>query len=309
MEKSFAFEKLDERTGLTTGIMAAEIPDSDDEVFDYLGGGKADIQRWSDEAVKSTRAAGQEVSLGPIRIQHDPSKIGGKAVAITYDDSAKTITLTSQPVNAEARDLILRGFVRGYSICGGYRSRNCSECGADMMATMAARTNYCPQCNKRVKVKFVPAVVETSYVDSPALKEAVFTVIKVDGTQELRKFAQKGSDIMRQHYKEASAHHLKLSKHHKELAAHHSGLAKCAEGRADFASAKLHKDISAEHRAISGAHEAHAAHLTEMANNADAMTGEKVAKASAADDFFDRFIYGGPPAPAPAPSYSETFSK
>jgi DNA-directed RNA polymerase subunit RPC12/RpoP len=332
LEKYFALQKFDERTGLTTGIMTAAIPDSDDEIFDYDGGGKADIQRWSNEAVASTSASGQEISLGPIRLQHDQSKIGGKAVAIMYDDNAKTITLTSQPVNDEVRRLILKGYLRGYSICGGYRSRNCAECNADMMPTMAARTNYCPQCQKRVMVKFVPAVVETSYVDSPSLKEAVFTVIKADGTQESKTFSKQEQHmkLLQDHFRKAAAHHKKLAKSHAGLVDQNNQLARGAEGRADFAAAKCFKSMADEHATIARLHDQHVEQLSALANAGPdvwAWAGQNVdpdgrtvtdgstigsGKASkVADEFFDRFVYGSDPSGGlfGAPSHSDILLK
>jgi DNA-directed RNA polymerase subunit RPC12/RpoP len=307
MEKFFALQKFDERTGLTTGIMAAELPDSDGEEMDYFGGGKAAIQSWSDRCAASTRAAGQELSLGNIRVQHDPSKIGGKAVSITYDDVAKSITLTSQPVNAEVRDMILKGYLRGYSICGNYQSRNCSECGADMMSTMAARTNLCPQCKKRVIVKYVPDVVETSFVDAPALKEAVFTIVKSDGTEVSQRFSKGVTMTLKEHLLSEASDQKEWSKCKSAHSNTHLQAAKSAEGRGDPAAVKFHKSEAATFAKEASLIDNHVARLGALVSGGPEVWDlsqwtvddegspvngpDKVAKSGS--DFFTKFLYGG----------------
>jgi DNA-directed RNA polymerase subunit RPC12/RpoP len=309
MQKFFRLQKFDERSGTVYGVMTCEKPDKQGEIFDYDGGGKADVQRWSDEAVASTRAAGQEVSLGNIRLQHG-LEIAGKATLIRYDDDAKSIGLLSQPVNDEIRDMCRGGFVRGYSIAGGYASRHCNECGADMLGMGMD----CPQCGERVFVRFVPRIVECSYVDSPCLESATFEYVKSNGVSELRKFSKGSGNNMnhlQEHFGKAAEHHKKAAKCNKALAGHNRDLGKAAETRGDYAGAKTYRAIADEHTQMAAAHDQHVEQLGALASsdpdnwalggwtidaNGNPVNGPgpgtKVAKG---DDFFDRYVYGGSP--------------
>ena len=284
MEKFFALQKFDERSGTVYGIMTCSEPDKGGEIFDYDGGGKADVQRWSDEAVASTRAAGQEISLGNIRLMHG-LEIAGKAIQIDYDDNSKKIGLLSQPVDDKTRDMCRNGFVRGYSIAGGYKSRNCDQCGGDMMG----EGNDCPQCGQRVLVRFVPRIVECSYVDNPCVPSATFQYVKADGSMELRKFSKEGKDMsLKEHFTRAAGHNEKLAKLHADLAAVH-------DQAGNRAAAKIEKGIADTHKA-------HAAHCEQMATES-VDGGEKLAKASSvAEDFFSKFVYGSAPMPMPRQS-------
>jgi len=282
MKKYFAIQKFDERSGCVYGIMTAAEPDKSGEIFDYAGGGKEAVQRWSAEAARSTTAAGLEVSRGNIRLQHDSGKIAGKAVRIDYDDSAQTIGLLSKPVNEEIAELIRGGFVRGYSIAGGYDARRCDECGADMLGR---RDNFCARCNRDVYVRYVPRLAEVSYVDNPCLESAVFAYVKADGTTELRKFAK--GENMKEHLDNLRRQARKVADQHRAVADGHTELARAAEGRAEPKAAKAHRSIAESHREIAKAHEEHADTLRGMATAGDDLGADK----SVTADFFDR-LYG-----------------
>lgn len=90
MQKTLKLSKLDERSHTVMGVMTSEEPDCANEVFDYHGGGKAAVQKWSEDALRAA-APGQSPSMGNIRLQHNSSQIAGKATLIEYDDDLKTI--------------------------------------------------------------------------------------------------------------------------------------------------------------------------------------------------------------------------
>lgn len=187
MEKYFPLIKVDETNHTAYGIATCEKPDKEEEICDYTGAKKA-YQVWSKEAEESTTAAGQAISLGNIRLMHR-SVMAGKAVKIKFDDDRKQIWVESTPappISKEDPDIwpLLRdGFLRGYSQGGKYASRVCNECRKDISG------HFCSHCNKKVLVRYIPVISEVSYVDNPALKEAAFTLVKSDGSTEVKKFS------------------------------------------------------------------------------------------------------------------------
>jgi hypothetical protein len=188
MVKYFPLTKIDEQTHTIYGIVTCEIPDKEGERCLYEGAKKS-YQKWSLEAEESTSAAGQGVSLGNIRYMHKLI-VAGKATKLKYDDNKKQIwleTTPAPPMTAEDVDvwpLLRGGFLRAYSHGGRYISRTCSECKKSIQGS------FCENCGKKVVVDYVPEIAEVSYVDSPALKEAVFTYVKSDGSTELKKFSE-----------------------------------------------------------------------------------------------------------------------
>lgn len=186
MEKYFPLVKVDKTKHTAYGLATCEKEDKDGEICDYEGA-KEQYQIWSREAVESTTAAGQDISLGNIRYMHRLI-LAGKATMLKFDDSRKQIWLESTPsppLSKEDPDvwpLLEGGFLRGYSQGGKYISRTCNDCRKDIQG------NFCVHCNKRVLVRYVPSISEVSYVDNPCLKEAAFTLVKSDGSVELKKF-------------------------------------------------------------------------------------------------------------------------
>lgn len=184
--KYFPLVKVDEKTHTAYGLATCERPDKDGEICDYEGAKKS-YQDWTKEAMESTAAAGQGISLGNIRYMHKLI-IAGKATKVKFDDDRKQIWLESTPappLSAEDPDvwpLLRDGFLRGYSQGGKYISRVCDDCRKDIMG------NFCEHCDKRVLVRYVPTIAEVSYVDNPCLKEATFTLVKSDGSFEMKKF-------------------------------------------------------------------------------------------------------------------------
>ena len=83
LEKVFEFRLVDKADGTHSveGIATSEKVDHDGEIADYKDT-LEEIKTWSGRAQKVTSNSGQEVSLGNIRVQHDPKYLGGKVTAM-----------------------------------------------------------------------------------------------------------------------------------------------------------------------------------------------------------------------------------
>lgn len=179
------------------GVVTGESPDRDGEICDYSFAKKA-YKAWSDDAASSTKAAGQEISLGNIRLQHT-LQIAGKAIQLDFDDKKKIISLGSQTDDPSIAKLLKKGYVRGYSQGGAYAFRKCADCDTDIPDKEdGSNSNYCPTCAKNVYVRYGPVISEVSYVDNPCFKKATFSMVKnakfemvkADGSRELVGFAE-----------------------------------------------------------------------------------------------------------------------
>lgn len=197
MENTFSkftqFAKLEEtdKGPIVWGIATLEAPDLDNEVCQYDDAVDA-YKSWSDATFARTSKAGQELSLGNIRLQHG-LEIGGKVTKIEYDDADKRILLGTQPFNDDILSDLRKGYYTGYSQGGSYAWRKCSDCGKSL--TLQQANNYCPACKKNVTVLFgLKRISEVSYVDSPATGVG-FEHVKSDGTRSVVKFAKR-SELM-----------------------------------------------------------------------------------------------------------------
>lgn len=194
--KFHQFSKLEdskEKDGAPTvwGVATWEQPDSDNEMCDYETA-KPVYQAWSAKAFKRTSGAGQEPSLGNIRLQHG-SEVGGKATKLEFDDKAKEIWLGSEPLNDEIKGQLKAGFYTGYSQGGSYAWRACADCEGQM--PMQQGYNFCENCGKNVNVRYgLKRIAEVSYVDSPATGEG-FEHVKANGSIEILKFAKKENSV------------------------------------------------------------------------------------------------------------------
>jgi hypothetical protein len=166
--KYFPLVKIDEAAHMVWGVVTSEKPDSDDEICDYPFT-KGAIQKWSDDTFAKTTNAGQDPSLGNMRVMHQ-LEIGGKAIKITFDDDAKKIWVGSEPADDDVWHLLKGGFLTAHSIGGGY-------------AWKRKEGEY---------IRFGPTITEISYVDKGANPDASFSYVKADGSIEMRKFAQPG---------------------------------------------------------------------------------------------------------------------
>lgn len=166
--KYFPLVKVDEAAHMVWGLVTSETPDSDKEICDYPAAKEA-IKKWSDDALAETMRAGQDPSLGNMRVMHQ-LQIGGKAIKIDYKDDQKQIWVGSEPASDDVWHLLKGGFLKGHSIGGSYAWRK-------------------PEGEYK---RYGPTIGEISYVDKGSNPDASFAYVKADGSSELRKFAEPG---------------------------------------------------------------------------------------------------------------------
>jgi hypothetical protein len=153
--------KVDEAARTVTGIIANEALDHSGEVFDY-DSSKPNFEKWSGDIAKAT--AGK--SVGNVRAMHG-SVCAGITKSITFDDVAKAIEVEAKIVDDNEWNKTLAGCYTGFSIGGSYARKWKGEDGVQ-------RYTACP--------------LEYSLVDLPCNPDAQFSVIKADGSAEMRKF-------------------------------------------------------------------------------------------------------------------------
>lgn len=180
-------EETEDGNVLVWGVATLEAPDLEGEICDY-DTAKDAYKAWSLAAAQRTSAAGQQISLGPIRRQHT-TEPAGKAVKIQYDDDNKRIMLGSVPISDDIREQLQQGFLTGYSQGGSYGWRKCADCGKSL--TLQQANNFCPACKKTVPVLFgLKRLTEVSYVDSPCTGKG-FDYVKSDGSHRFVAFAKR----------------------------------------------------------------------------------------------------------------------
>lgn len=158
--------KVNAKDQTVEGIGADETPDSDGEIFDYEGS-KPYIEAWSTKQADTTKSAGQEISYGNIRGQHDAKVAAGRvAQPIDFDDKGKSVGLKTKIVDKDEFQKCLEGVYTGFSVKG--RSVKKWRDGAHM--------------------RYIVDPVEFSLVDVPCNPGATFTVVKADGSSEDHKF-------------------------------------------------------------------------------------------------------------------------
>jgi hypothetical protein len=166
--KTVRIAKVDEATHTVWGLVTSEAVDSDKEICDYQAA-KASFQKWSEETLKKTTAAGQDPSLGNIRVMHQ-LQVGGKAIKLEFKDAEKEVWLGTEPASADVWHLLKGGFLTGYSIGGDYAWKR----------------------DEGQYTRYAPEIGEVSYVDRPSNPEASYAYVKADGSIEMRKFAKEG---------------------------------------------------------------------------------------------------------------------
>lgn len=162
-ELLFKLTNVDEKKHVVRGIATLEKPDLDGEICDYESA-KTAYKDWSSGFLSKTAAAGQGLSMGNVRLMHG-AQIGGKVVAIDYDDVNKAIIVDSEPATEQVWDLIRGGFITGYS--HGGKKRIIGQEG--------------------IFKKYAPIIRELSYVDY-ACSDQGFELVKSSGEVEMRKF-------------------------------------------------------------------------------------------------------------------------
>lgn len=153
--------KFDEEKGIAYGYAAEEAPDRAGEIMDYAKA-KPKFQSWS----ATQKAASGGKSLGNIRLMHSGEAVG-KVNHLEFLDDEKRVFIGVEIVDAGAREKAAKGVLTGFSIGGSYAEK---WKDADL-------------------VRYVPEIQEISLVDRPCMPGATFTIVKADGSEEIRKFA------------------------------------------------------------------------------------------------------------------------
>jgi len=161
--------KIDASKRLVYGVVTAEAPDVSGEVCDYAST-KPLYQKWSDAFASAT--AGK--SFGNLRAMHG-NVAAGKLVDIAFNDAQKRIEICGKVVDDAEWQKVEEGVYTGFSQGGRYLKR-------------------WPDPNAPDLVRYTAEPLEVSLVDHPCLPEATFTVVKADGSTELRKF-KTGLDV------------------------------------------------------------------------------------------------------------------
>ena len=152
--------KVNESEHTVEGVIADETPDRANEVFDYAAS-KPYFEAWSDGIAKATDGK----NLGNVRVMHS-NVVAGVTKAIDFDDTAKAITVKAHIVDDNEWNKTLAGCYTGFSIGGRYEKK---WDDGDLKRYAAIPSEY-------------------SLVDLPCNPSAQFTVVKADGSEELRKF-------------------------------------------------------------------------------------------------------------------------
>src|SRR6185312_6097020 len=152
--------KVDEKARTVEGVIADETPDRAGEIFDYAKS-KPNFEKWSTDIAKATDGK----NLGNVRVMHG-NTVAGVTKELNFDDDAKAITVKAHIVDDNEWNKTLAGCYTGFSIGGRYGQK--WDVG-DLKRYEAIPNEY-------------------SLVDIPCNPGAQFTVIKSDGSEEMRKF-------------------------------------------------------------------------------------------------------------------------
>lgn len=155
--------KVDEATGKVYGRAVQEVVDRSGEIFDYETS-KPNFEKWSTAAAEATEGK----SVGNLRAMHG-KVAAGKLTEITFNDAEKAIDICAEVVDPVERDKCVKGVYTGFSIGGSYAGK------------------WPDPVNKSVQ-RYTASPSEISLVDLPCVPSAMFTVVKSDGAEELRKF-------------------------------------------------------------------------------------------------------------------------
>jgi hypothetical protein len=159
--------KVDAAKGIVEGVAMDETPDRDGEIFDYASS-KPYIENWSAAQAETTKAAGQAVSYGNIRGQHNPQITAGRvSEPIGFDDVNKAVHISTKIVDSTELEKCLEGVYTGFSVKG-------AVVGSKWRDGQFRRYTVDP--------------IEISLVDVPCNPSATFTAVKADGSSEERHF-------------------------------------------------------------------------------------------------------------------------
>lgn len=157
--------KVDAAQRIVYGTAVTETPDFVKEVFDY-DTSKPLFEAWSEKIHKATDGK----SMGNVRAMHG-KVAAGKLTQIGFDDTRKAIDVAAKIVDDAEWAKVQEGVYTGFSIGGRYVKK------------------WKDGDNQRYTAE--PA--EISLVDLPCIADAQFSMIKADGSQELRKFKSAGA--------------------------------------------------------------------------------------------------------------------
>ena len=162
MQIYMALTKVDAERREVHGRAAQEVLDKSGEIMDYETS-KPLFEAWSQGISEATGGK----SLGNVRAMHG-KVAAGVTREINFDDDAKHIVVKAEIVDDNEWRKVLKGVYTGFSIGGKYGSK------------------WEDPVLKAQRYEAIPS--EYSLVDLPCNPDAQFTVIKADGTEELRKF-------------------------------------------------------------------------------------------------------------------------
>jgi hypothetical protein len=155
--------KIDAAKRLVYGVVTAEKPDVCGEVCDYAST-KPHYEKWSQNFASATDGK----SLGNLRAMH-ANVAAGKLVEIAFNDEQKRIEICGKVVDDAEWLKVEEGVYTGFSQGGRYLRR-------------------WPDPDEPALMRYTAEPLEVSLVDHPCLPEAMFALIKADGSTELRKF-------------------------------------------------------------------------------------------------------------------------
>ncbi len=153
--------KVDMQKREVWGRATQEIVDGHDEIMDY-DTSKPLFSKWSDNVMKRS----QGKSKGNVREMHQPIA-AGKLIAMQFNDGEKAVDVGAYVSDNNSWQKVLDGVLTGFSIGGDYAKR----------------------WMDRGKTRYTADPHEISLVDAPAVPTAVFQLVKIDGSTELKKFA------------------------------------------------------------------------------------------------------------------------
>ncbi len=160
--------KVDAQQRLVYGVATAEAEDRAGEICDYAST-KPLYEKWSQEIAQSSGGK----SRGNLRAMHG-NVAAGKVTALNFNDKQKQIEICAKVVDDSEWNKVQEGVYTGFSQGGTYARRWTDDDGV---------------------TRYTAAPSEISLVDLPCLPQAVFEMVKADGSREWRRFAKDADDI------------------------------------------------------------------------------------------------------------------
>jgi hypothetical protein len=161
--KFIPITKVDEEKRLVYGLATCEKKDRAGEICHYETT-KPYYMEWSGDIEKASGGK----SKGNVRAMHG-KVAAGKLTEIVYDDDNKAFPICAKVVDDAEWKKVMEGVYTGFSQGGEY---------VKVWKDAESGDTY-----------YTAKPAEVSLVDLPCLPESTFSVIKADGSQELRKFA------------------------------------------------------------------------------------------------------------------------